>query len=115
MSLCHCVCSNDESGGGGGGGGESDIYASLADVPRKVEHMTTSQLVSAVRHIFPKNPEYAEKLREMELDGNIIKDITKEVFVSELGFSQVDALKMTKFVCEGWKPDRNNTPSTKKT
>lgn len=82
-------------------------YASLADVPRKVEYMTCEQLASAVRLIFPKRPQYAEALLEAEVDGAIAQKILQETFVTELGFNTIDAIKMVHFIEHGWRPVRN--------
>ena len=85
------------------------IYASLGDVPKQVDAMTQQQLASAVRHIFPKNPEYANKLLADEIDGVIVKSISEQLFEREYGFKAIDAIKMVRFVKEGWKPQRDDS------
>lgn len=85
---------------------DEGIYANLADVPAKVDGMSCTQLASAVSLLFPRHPEYATQLLDMEIDGDIVRSLDQDIITSELGFTKIDAIKLVRYVANGWKPVR---------
>ena len=82
----------------GSGGG----YKSIRDVPKSVKKMNKVEVADCLRLVHLD--EYRELFLQKDVDGVLLMDLDIDILMSEFGMSKFEALKLHKFVKEGWRP-----------
>ena len=83
---------------------DDDVYEELSQVPKTIDfqYVTKKQVGEFLRLL--KLHQYIEVFDEEDIDGPLLLDLTKEDLKTDFKFKGTEALKLMKFVKEGWRP-----------
>ena len=81
---------------------EDAIYTTYTDVPKTVQHMTKLEVADCLRLL--RLHKYADVFLTEDVDGSLLQELDKDILVSDFGMSTFEAVKLHKFVHDGWRP-----------